>query len=353
MNRQLIHLTDADDWAPHYAKFEHLDVYYAKQYAELFARAEGGVAGAVYWENGSTRIFYPYIRRPVTLTDDGYHDLVTPYGYGGPHLEGDAAEIVPFYAAFGAWCREQRIITETVRLHPLNQNAGLLRPVMDVGCIRRTTAVDLTQSIEEIQRGYAASNLRNIKKAEKSGLHVIEGHAEEHLGHFVDLYYETMDRNRADDLYYFDRAYFEGQMQDTPLSRSRLLFVRHEGELIAGVLLLVGHRYAHYHLGASRSAALDLRPNNLLFHHMIRHARAAGAQWLHLGGGYQEDDGLMRFKSSFTNRNDFEYHIGKKIHDPVAYDRLTELALGSGAARPNYFPAYRAMRPSNPVEAPR
>ncbi|MGZ4107029.1 MAG: lipid II:glycine glycyltransferase FemX, partial [Tumebacillaceae bacterium] len=307
-------------------------------------REEPGEACAVYYERGETRIFYSFIKRKIDLTDQGYFDIVTPYGYGGPHLEGDRGEIVAFYQKFQAFCQANRIVTETVRLHPLEQNAGWLRQVMDVGYIRRTTAVNLLQSDEAIRHGYSSNNLRNIKKAKQLGLEVIVGNAKEHLDTFIELYYETMDRNRAIDMYYFSKSYFAEQMKETPLGKPHLLFVRHEGELIAGVLLIIGQKYAHYHLGASRTSALDLRPNNLLFDAMIQFAKSQGAHMLHLGGGYQEDDGLIKFKASFTDGHFYDYHIGKCVHDPDVYAKLNQAVLQLGEANPNYFPLYRGVK---------
>lgn len=342
MESNFVILTAADDWTPYLERFSGLDVYYSREYAMMFADMEPGVAEAAYYEDEETRIFYPYIKREIPLFAGAGYDIVTPYGYGGPHLEGNDDSIVPFYEKFRAYCLSQRIVTETVRLHPVLGNERYLDRVLDVGYIRKTTGVKLGRPYEEVRRDYSSMTDRNIKKAEKLGLECVVGGPED-LDRFLELYVETMDRNDALDLYYFDREYFVRQMTPTPLCESRLLFVRHEGQYIAGVILMLGQRFAHYHLGASSTAHLHLRPNNLLFDRMVREALAHGSEVLHLGGGYREDDGLFAFKASFTGGHHYRYHIGKNIYDRELYEQLTERARTIGPLNEGYFPLYRGI----------
>ncbi|MFH7611544.1 hypothetical protein RA272_29080, partial [Pseudomonas syringae pv. tagetis] len=77
-----------------------------------------------------------------------------------------------FYHQFKEYCFKNNIITETIGLHPLLKNDEYIREVMTVDHIRKTTAVDLTLSIEEIRNSYTASNKRNIRKAIKEGVTV-------------------------------------------------------------------------------------------------------------------------------------------------------------------------------------
>ncbi|WP_137790977.1 GNAT family N-acetyltransferase [Bacillus sp. E(2018)] len=334
-------LNENDDWMPYQHHFSNLDVYYSKEYVSLFAQKENGVPEAIYYEQAGHRLFYPYIKREIT---DGLYDIVTPYGYGGPIWSTDVHhEVVShFEKSFSHYCQLNNIITETIRFHPLLQNERKLHHHMKVEYIRKTTAVDLTQSLDHIRSQYSSTNKRNIKKASRSDLEIAHLKSESDMDTFISLYEETMNRNSALNYYYFDGNHFNQLMKPTKWCTPYLLGAKHKGEVIAAVILLIGPQNAHYHLGASRTDFLSLRPNNLLFDCMIQFAKENGAKNLHLGGGYQENDGLFAFKSAFTGNNHFSYYIGKKIHNEVVYQMLTEKKGNAASQRPHFFPAYRA-----------
>ena len=55
---------------------------------------------------------------------------------------------------------------------------------------------------------------------------------------------------------------------------------------------------------------------------MIELSKSKGCTHLHLGGGYQDDDNLFKYKTSFSNNNVYEYYIGKNIFDKNLYNLL-------------------------------
>src|SRR5690606_9044492 len=96
---------------------------------------------------------------------EDYYDIVTPYGYGGPYIEGDDETIIlDFDEEFEQFCLASNILTETIRFHPFVQNVNFTKSRMEVEFIRPTTAVDLTKPLEEIREHYTLMNKRNIKK---------------------------------------------------------------------------------------------------------------------------------------------------------------------------------------------
>jgi Acetyltransferase (GNAT) domain len=339
---KMVKLSVHDNWNTYIEKFPKLDVYYSKEYVHLFADVEEGVPEAVYYENKDGKVFYPFIKRKIPLKE-GYYDIVTPYGYGGPILEGDRSVITPFYSQFKKDCVDHNIITETVRFHPLLKNHEYMKDVMTVDYIRKTTAVNLTLSLEEIRKNYASNNKRNIKKANKEGVQALVSKNKDDIEVFTDLYYETMDRNNASSYYYFDKSYFYRQMDETMLSKTYLLIAKYKEQIIAGIILLIGKEYAHYHLGASKTEYLPLRPNNLLFDAMVELSKSLGLKALHLGGGYQENDSLFKFKSLFTNNNHFNYYIGKNILNGKIYHELSQSVMNhiSFNSSSDFFPLYR------------
>lgn len=328
-----------DCWDNYIKRFMKLDIYYTREYTMLFSEIQGGSPQAAYFENKAGRVFYPFIKRKIHLRD-GYFDIITPYGYGGPILEGEQVVLNDFYKLFKDYCIENNIISETVGLHPLLKNNEYLKEIMKTDYIRGTAAVDLTLPIEDIRKGYTSTNRRNIRKALKHGVYTSVSNEREDLESFIDLYYETMDRNHASNFYYFDRTYFYKQMQTTTLSKSVLIIAQYNKEIIGGVLLLIGTDFAHYHLGASKKDYLSLRPNNVLFDAMIEYAKSQGASILHLGGGYVDSDNLYKFKTSFSTNKSYEYFLGKHIINKEKYYEFANM-VSINESEKNYFPIYR------------
>jgi hypothetical protein len=334
-------LDSNDDWNEFIEKFPHLDIYYSKHYVNLFANIEEGMPKAVYFENENGKLFYPFILRKIAMKE-GYFDIITPYGYGGPVIEGNNV-IEKFYEQFKNFCINNNIISETIRLHPLLKNDVYMKDIMKVDYIRKTTAVDLTLSLDTIRKNYTTNNKRNIRKSIKEGVKVSVSNNKENIDIFLDLYYETMDRNNASKFYYFNKSYFYHQMEDTALSRPYLLFAKHDNQIVGGVLLIIGKEFAHYHLGASKTEYLHLKPNNLLFDAMVEFSKSLGLKSLHLGGGHEEKDSLYKFKTSFTNNKSYNYYIGKNIINDQIYKELSNITMENLSLNKegNYFPIYR------------
>ncbi|WP_084780380.1 lipid II:glycine glycyltransferase FemX [Bacillus massilinigeriensis] len=340
---QFIVLKGGDDWSSFTRMFSNLDIYYSKNYVSLFAEIQKGVPEAVFFENENGKVFYPFIKREIELKK-GYFDIVTPYGYGGPILEGSPWLLKLFYKQFKKYALSQRIVTETVTFHPVLDNVKYMKNIMELEKIRMTTAVDLTPTLEEIRNNYSSQNIRNIKKAKREGVEIIQSTQQEEIKAFIEMYYETMDRNEASQFYYFPASYFFRQMEETDLSNTVLLLAKCNGEIIGGILFIYGKEYAHYHLGASRSDYLHLRVNNLLFDAMIELSKSLGLKALHLGGGKVEGDSLYKFKASFSNHNDYQYYLGKQIFNEETYRELIEISKINHLipSQSNFFPAYRA-----------
>ncbi|MFB6466865.1 lipid II:glycine glycyltransferase FemX [Cytobacillus sp. Hz8] len=337
-------LGEKHNWDGYLKHFGKVDIYYTKEYVQLFAQVEGGVPEAIYFENDAGKVFYPYIKRKIDVKE-GYYDIISPYGYGGPIIEGNKRVIEVFYLQFKQYCLDNYIITETVRFHPLLNNVEYMRKLMSVDYVRKTTAIDLTQSLDDIRKKYRSNTRRNIRKARRDGVEVYRSTRKEDVEIFIELYEETMNRNHALDFYYFDQSYFDRQMEETQYSKPYFIFAKYKEEIIAGVLLIIGKEFAHYHLGASKTAYLHLRPNNLLFDAMVEFSKSFGVQALHLGGGYGDNDSLFKFKSSFTNNNHYDYFLGKNVVNEEVYRELIKITTNDDTASgSNFFPIYRRKK---------
>jgi vancomycin resistance protein VanK len=143
---------------------------------------------------------------------------------------------------------------------------------------------------------------RNIRKAEKAGVTVSAGAAED-LKAFHDLYVHTAQRD-----HFTPRppAYFETMydaLNDDDPDRTRLWLAHHEGDLVAATIGVRVGRHAWYSYGASSTDKRDVRGSNAIQWAMIRAAIADGADVYDLRGitdTLDPDDphvGLIQFKA--------------------------------------------------------
>ncbi|MDT0172699.1 GNAT family N-acetyltransferase [Exiguobacterium sp. BRG2] len=333
-------IRDPREWDALVATYQ-LDCYYEHAYFEL-AKEHDEIPELFYYPTEFGTLIYPYLRRriPGTL----FEDITTPYGYGGPSFKGiwSLDQIREARERFERYCNETGIVTETVRFHPLLHNQELGQYwCHQTEILQPTVTLELTDPFEMIESDFSQMTRRNIRKARREGVTIRLGRPEEYRD-FAHLYQMTMDKHQADARYYFDQTYFD-HFADGRINNV-LLLAEHDGRIIAGCIVLTGRQFAHYHLGASDPVSLVLRPNHLLFAEMIRWAKQAGFQALHLGGGTTRSntDSLLAYKRSFSANQTF-FGLGTSILDATIYERLTrqferqhpETQMG------HWFPLYR------------
>jgi vancomycin resistance protein VanK len=143
---------------------------------------------------------------------------------------------------------------------------------------------------------------RNIRKAEKAGVTVATGHAED-LKAFHDLYVHTAGRDHFTPrpLAYFQTMYDALGAEDP--GRITLWLAHHEGDLVAATISVRVGRHAWYSYGASSTDKREVRGSNAVQWAMIRDAIAQGADVYDLRGitdTLDADDahvGLIQFKA--------------------------------------------------------
>jgi lipid II:glycine glycyltransferase (peptidoglycan interpeptide bridge formation enzyme) len=154
---------------------------------------------------------------------------------------------------------------------------------------------------EVLLKGFNQLWRRNVKKAEKAGVTVQTGNAED-ISAFHDLYVQTA---RRDGFTPRPLSYFEGMWQamtaEDPF-RLRLYLARHDDDLVAATTMVRVGTHAWYSYGASSTEKRDVRGSNAIQWRMIRDALAEGCEVYDLRGitdALDEDDphvGLIRFK---------------------------------------------------------
>lgn len=146
---------------------------------------------------------------------------------------------------------------------------------------RRTILVDLTRDEETMLAEMKSKTRYNIRLAERKGVSVREGGAEE-LGVFHQLMEVTGERDRFGT---HSRAYYaEVWRHFAPSGRARLFLAEYEGIVLAGVLALAFGGKAWNMYSASGNEHRNLMPNYLLQWEAMRWAKAKGCRTYDLWG---------------------------------------------------------------------
>lgn len=338
-----LHPLDDDAWlrAWEYLPPDRREVYYHPAYNRTAARWEGATPHCVRVEHDSASMLYPYLLHPIPGTQE--HDAQTAYGYGGPLWIGNwsPADQTAALTELARHLHDTGAVAEFVRCHTEWLDAESLRPA-DYRVFQVRTNVECELSTNAFEETWAASARRNVRKARSSGLTPRPGDSPADWQTFARLYAMTAQRLDMSPGYRFDADYLQSL---SSIPGVRLIIIDAlGGQPVAGAIVFVGGRLAHYHLGASDFAHQETRPNDMLYHAMATLAQAAGCNRIVWGGGMSNDpdDTLFRFKTHFGQIQKPVFCAGRILH-PEAYAHLCAAWQSANPGRESkLFLKYRA-----------
>lgn len=314
------------------------------------------------YQDENYKVAYPFfLRSTAALPFSGEYpaawDARSPE-YTGPVLldpaprrTGGAAGLrngEAFDRAFHRFCQDEGIIAEFAHLHPFHGARSFLDPgslVFD----RQIVYVDLTFSLDSLWAGsFSHACRKNIRRAQQENLRVYPAHREDQIVEFHRIYTQTMEKNQAASQYFFPLEYFLAFFYVMAESAIFML-AEHRDQIVAGTLYLHDDWDIYSYLGGADQTFQQVRPTNMVVYETILWGQRHGKRRLILGGGYRPDDGIFRFKSSFSPlRADF--YTYRRVHDPAAYGSLCAawsshygIPLEQENGTQGYFPRYRAV----------
>ncbi len=340
-----------DAWDAVVRSFSDFDVYYLSGYLRGFQIHGDGEPLLLYYQghpktgDADVRGITAIMKRDIAkdphfegrLEEQTVYDAVTPYGYGGWLIEGDGSTQALF-EAYEAWCRDQKIVSEFVRYHPVLNNQMQSDNAYDVQGLGGTIAMDLS-SPEVIWENITSKNRNMIRKAQKSGVNVYTARNTAVYEIFREIYNGTMDRDNASPYYYFAPDFYQSLLEDLP-QNAQVFYAEVDGRVIAAAVMLAANGRLNYHLSGSLKEYGHLAPTNLILYEAALWGSANGCRTFHLGGGVGSgEDGLYKFKKSFYRGEPCRFHIGRKIYLQEEYQML--VAMRGELEQGGYFPRYR------------
>ncbi len=341
---KLYNLSEAELWDTCVKSFAEWDVYYLSGYVKAFHIHGDGDPFLLYYEDNGLRAIYVYMRRPTALPR--VYDSVTPYGYGGVLFEGDTSEnnLQSFGQAYEEKMKEEGIVDNFVRYHPILANAVPMKVISSVIDLGKTVAFDLT-SEEVIWNNIISKNRNMIRKAEKNGIEICHGKDMELFKDFKRIYNATMEKDNAEAYYFFEDAFYESIHRDL-IDHYEMFYAVMDGQIIAMSIMLLANDQMHYHLSGSMIEYRNLAPSNLLLYKAALWGCEHGYKTFHLGGGVGSgEDNLYKFKAAFNRNSDYQFSVGKEIYDQKKYDELVALRAKQDPdfnPESKFFPLYRS-----------
>lgn len=348
---QIYDMTQRKEWDEIVRSFAEYDVYYLSGYVRAFEIHGDGEPQMFYYEDNGLRGMYVYMKRKTAI--EGVYDSITPYGYGGVLFDTTACSVTgaptgeqlkAFWTAYVEKMKELNIVDNFVRYHPVLANAVPMKEVSDVIDLGKTVAFHL-DSPEVIWENIVPKNRNMIRKAEKNGIEIHHAHDMVLFADFIRIYNATMDKDNAEEYYYFGEEFYKSIHEDLD-GHYEMFYATLDGQIIAMSIMLFANKKMHYHLSGSMMEYRNLAPSNLLLYKAALWGCEQGYKTFHLGGGVGSgEDNLYKFKAAFNRKSDYQFSIAKMVFDQEKYDALVE----ERAARDpefnresKFFPLYRS-----------
>ncbi|MBV9763084.1 MAG: GNAT family N-acetyltransferase [Acidobacteriaceae bacterium] len=330
-------VTEEREWNGIYAELAHPSVFATYRFVRAGALNEPhGRAELAVWRDGSGLVAHPYIRRAI-VGSDGLDDLTCAWEFGGFWIgkDGEAGKdsMLDFGRAFAERCSEERIVSETVRLHPFVPIPNGIGDAYYVQLHSSHVVSFLNRPFEEVWNDYRPSLRNKLRQACSYGLIAAPSRD---FDTFVRTYHHNLDRLRASPFYYFPRAFF-----DAAAPMLELIFIFDRENRLCGTHCYLDDgdvRFAFLCHGVPET--LHLRPNDFGYDAAMREAHRLGRRVFHFGGG---GDSLTAYKRNFSRRG-VPFHIARCVFRPDLYADLC--AAKGQSCEPDLtgntrFPAYR------------
>ena len=164
--------------------------------------------------------------------------------------------------------------------------------------------------VESLWHAYNKRVRGAVRKAEKSGVTVTDTDTKEALSAFYEMYLMTVKRLGGTPKPY---ALMQALLQR---KIAKLAIATHDGTIIAGLLYLRFNRTVTLWCEASEPMSLKYRPNNAIFHHIIKQACHEQYEWVDFGASPPENTGLIAHKEQYRAvRTDFASYT--KVISPL------------------------------------
>ena len=302
--------------------------FFSKAYYDSYSKVEQGEAQCFWaYQDEDNFLFYPFIKKGINalgydLPKD-YWDITGAYGYNGPiGIAKDPEFLSAYNERLQEYFVDNDVVAEFVRYCPITSNRDF-HTYTDQISVLDNVYIDIAQGLDKVWSNSFMGRARtSVRKGESYQLktQILLGSevSESNLQVFFDIYNSTMQRNEADDFYFFDFQFFK-RMRDK-LNEMLLLSITYfEDIAVSTELILLGSELAFSFLNGTLKEYYKYNANTFQRWEILKYLDNLGFQKYSLGGGVSRSDRLYEFKLSFAKGCENPFFIGTKVHLPEAY----------------------------------
>ena len=303
--------------------------FFTSQYYESYLEIEkGAIECFCCYLDENNFLFYPYLRRDInSLGYDlptKFYDITGAYGYNGPIGKVSEPDFVKYFnVSLKNYLQQSNVVTEFIRYCPIIDNR-IFHTYTNQIDVLDNVYIDLSKGIEEIWNNSFEYRVRKtIKKAYEYPLstQIINGYEinNESLIKMYNIYIDTMQKNLADDYYFFDINFFSRLVEK--LEKNILLIITYFDMLpISTELILIGPKIAYGFLGGTLKEYYQYKANTYQRWELIKYLFNKGIEKYSLGGSISRNDNIYKFKKSFAKNCSNPFYIGTYVHQLDIYE---------------------------------
>lgn len=346
-------ISDYNVWLEIFNNWKGKEPFAHPTYCSLFCDDKSSAHCAIL-ESDFGSIIFPFLIREIAKEPYGlglnYKDIISPYGYGGRYILsfGSSKEklLECFDENFKTFLLSENIISEVIKFHLFEDE--LLPYSENVEIVNNNIVINLNQSFDQFLLNAEHKVRKNVKKAKRSNLYVINDESGLHINSFKDIYYSTMERRNANNNYYFDDLFFSRLIEEMK-GCYQFFHVMLDDKIISSELCLISEKYIYSFLGGTIDEFFELRPNDLLKIEIVNWGILNKKQAFVLGGGYLIDDGIFKYKKAFAPDGVYDFKIGTSIIDQNKYNEVVNSKVNyynsvlneTWVPNIHYIPSYR------------
>jgi CelD/BcsL family acetyltransferase involved in cellulose biosynthesis len=187
------------------------------------------------------------------------------------------------------------------------------------------------QPLQLLRQGFSRGCKSRCNKARKQGFELQMTSGPSAVGDFYPLYLDSAKRWGTKLTWIRPWAFF-ACLLEIGAPHIRFFFARHNGQVVAGLLLASYGTSVHYLAGATRADWLDSSPSNFLMEEALSYYAEQGLECFDFGAS-NGLEGVIRFKESFGAQGVpfYGYHthtLAERLYFSLRgpYDRLCALA---------------------------
>ncbi|MGI2327484.1 GNAT family N-acetyltransferase [Planococcus sp. YIM B11945] len=305
--------------------FQIKEIFYTAPYCLSAIKLDPGEPLLFYYSDEDGEVAYPFIKRHINEGAVSCFDITTPFGYGGPvvKIKQDSFKLIEnFRKAFTEFCREEKIIAEYIRFHPLKENALFFEKHLKLMQVYDTYTINLQQrspfplEVKENKKNDLTSSIEKDVVVKKLG-------TVRHMFDFLVLYYSSARRREeADSYYFFTDDYFESLISSIG-PNLHLFGAYYKDKLMSACYVLAKGDTIFYHLDGSLNEQEAVPATQCLLLKIAEWGKENQFDFFHLGGDLHPENGQGRkIKQEISNMKPSTFFIGHYVHDVPTYNKV-------------------------------